>query len=265
MSNLIFVEGISGVGKSTISNVLCERLRSFGYSAYCILEGDSDSPLDLFYVSYLTGGEYRELLRSYPAWSDELQKKSLVEPDYALVRYQDTKRKYYSPELYGYLKEHELCYNTENPVPLSKFSEVFVNLWRLFAEKDIIKQDNLIFDGSLLHHQVNDLIRNYNATEDQIAAYLSVLIRTIESLNPMVFYLSTQDVCSQLTKARQSRGQTPPAYEQIVFWQKRKQMDLSLLERLPVKSRIIDISDGNWDSALENIFSSITTSDDSPL
>ena len=95
MSNLIFIKGISGVGKSSISAMLCERLRSFGYSANCFLEGDSESPLDLFYVSYLTGDEYRELLRSYPAWVDELQKKSIVEPDHAIVRYQDTKRKYY--------------------------------------------------------------------------------------------------------------------------------------------------------------------------
>lgn len=265
MGSIIFIEGISGVGKSTISTALCDSLNSLGFSASCYLEGDQNSPLDLFYISYLAKDAYKELLRSYPAWADELQKKSRVEPNYALVRYQDTKREYFSSELFGYLKGHEFCYNTKKLLPLSTYSEVFIDRWRRFAEDKRTNQATLVFDGSFLHHQVNDLIRNYDASEDQIAAHLNALLRTIESQNPVVFYLSTQDVGRRLTKARQSRGQTPPTYEQIVFWQKRKQLDLSVLERLPVKSRIIDISDDSWDSALKNIVLNIVSPEGSPL
>lgn len=264
MSNLIFIEGISGVGKSTISTVLCEKLHSSGYSATCFLEGDSNSPLDLFYVSYLTRDEYGEILRSYPSLADELRKGSIVEPDYALVRYQDAERKHFSSELYRYLKSHEFCYNTENPVPMSQYGEVFINLWRRFAENKTTNQGYYIFDGSLLHHQINDLLRNYDATENQIASHLCMLTQTIAFLNPVVFYLSTQDVGSRLAKARQSRGQTPPTYEQIEFWKKCKRMDLSMLERLPIESHIIDISDDSWDFALENIILSVSNSDGSP-
>jgi len=253
MSNLIFIEGISGVGKSTISAALCERLRKLGGSVNYYPEGDPDHPLDLFYVSYLTLDEYRELLHSYPGWGNELQKNSLVEPDYVLVRYQDTKRTYYSPELFKYLKEYEFCYNPKSTLPLSKYSMVFINLWRRFAENKKTSRNLFIFDGSLLMHQINDLTRNYDATTDQITAYLNLLLETIEHLNPVVFYLSLQDIRGRLTKARQSREQTPPTDEQILFWQKRKKIDLSVLERLPVKSHILDISDDNWDFALDNI------------
>jgi hypothetical protein len=264
MSNLIFLEGISGVGKSSVSAALCDRLRRFGYSADCFLEGDSKSPLDLFNVSFLTGDEYRNLLRSYPAWADEIQKNSIIEPDYALVRYRDTTRKYYSQVLYEYLKEHEFCYNAENPVPLTRFSEVFIKMWGRFAENVIMTQGYLIFDGSLLHHQINDLIRNYNASATQIEAHICALIRTIDVLNPVIFYLISQDVSTRLTQARESRGQTPPTSEQIAFWEKRQQMDLWVLERIPVKSHRIDISDGSWDAALDIIVLSITNTGKMP-
>lgn len=56
-----------------------------------------------------------------------------------------------------------------------------------------------------------------------------------------------------------------PTYEQIAFGEKRKQMDLLVLERLSVKSHLIDISDNRWDVALENIVLNITNSDNSPL
>ena len=261
MSTPVFIEGISGVGKSTLSSMLCDKLHHLGHPSNCFLEGDTNSPLDLFYVSYLTVEEYASLLHSYPTQADELQKNSLVEPDYILVRYQDTNRRYYSSELYEYLRAHELCYKAENPLPLSKYGEVFLNLWARFARRTATTQSILIFDGSLLHHQINDLMRNYAASEKQIKAYLSMLIQTIEPLHPMVFYLFTQDVGTQFAKARQSRGQMPPTCEQVAFWEKRMRMDLSVLNGLAVQTHRIDISDGSWNSALERIVSSITNMD----
>lgn len=47
MSRIIFIEGVSGVGETTMAQHLCDKLRRLGYSASCYPEGDPYSPLDL--------------------------------------------------------------------------------------------------------------------------------------------------------------------------------------------------------------------------
>ena len=110
-----------------------------------------------------------------------------------------------------------------------------------------------------MHHQINDLIRNYNASDDDIINHLTALLGTVQSLNPIVFYLSSQKVGERLAKANESRGKTAPTKDNIEFWEKRKDIDLRVLSKLPVVSHIFDISHEDWDSALEKILSQVIT------
>ena len=166
----------------------------------------------------------------------------------------------YSSELHDELHNREFCYNSTNIAPLSKFTEVFSNLWQRFAESDEVKCDYTIFDASLVSHMTSDMLRNYNASEDEMAKHLEVLLQTVQSLNPIVFYLSSKNVCERLIKARQSRGQTSPTDEHIRFLEKREQIDLPVLARLAVESHIMDITNGNWDSVIDEIVSRVTNS-----
>ena len=258
MSRLIFIEGISGVGKSTLSRALLERLRVLGEDARLFLEGDPDSPLDLFHAAYLTRNRYEELLRTHPALADMLRKKSVIEADYALVRYQSAGKEPNFPEkMHRYLKAHEFCFHPEYPLPLQEYGKVFRNLWNRFAESEEKAGNLQIFDGSLFHHQINDLLRNYHASREQIATHVGALARAVLRFNPMVFYLSTRDVGKQLTKACQDRGQAPPTDEQITFWKRRKATDTTVLKGLPVESHVMDFTNWGWDIALERIVSRV--------
>ncbi|WP_312103774.1 hypothetical protein [Lachnoclostridium sp.] len=259
MKNIIFIEGVSGVGKSTTVQKLSERLRSLGYSTICHVEGDSDSPLDLCWVAYLDKSEYENLLVSYPMFSDVLSKNIIYKDEYILLRYQIERTPLYSQELHEKLQKLEFCYNpVNNVVPLSRFTEVFVNLWKQFTKSDAIKCDYAIFDASLVAHMTNDLIRNYNASKVELVNHLEKLLQTIHSLNPIIFYLSSEDVRERLIKARRSRGQTYPDDERIKFWEKRKQMDLAVIPDLFVKSQMIDIINDDWDSVVSEIVSQLT-------
>jgi len=48
MNNIVFIEGVSGVGKTTTTMLLHDKLRDMGYNVVCYLEGDRDNPLDPF-------------------------------------------------------------------------------------------------------------------------------------------------------------------------------------------------------------------------
>ncbi|ABX42438.1 P-loop NTPase family protein [Lachnoclostridium phytofermentans] len=258
MKNIIFIEGVSGVGKSTTVHKLSDKLRSLGYSVKSHVEGDPTSPLDLCWAAYFTIPEYENLLIVYPTFAEELSKNIIYRDDYILLRYQVECTPLYSSELHAKLHKHEFCYNPVNTVPLSKFTEVFTNLWKEFAYNGVSENDYVIFDASLVGHITNDLIRNYNASEAELVEHIETLLHIIRSMNPIIFYLSSDNVCERLIKARDSRKQTPPDNGRIEFWEKRKQIDLSVLSQLSVQSQIIDITNEDWDSAISYIASQVT-------
>lgn len=258
MKNLIFIEGVSGVGKSTTAAKLCGALHDRGYTASCHLEGDPDNPLELCWFAYLTKPEFEWLKEAYPAFVVRMVKNSIADDDYTLVQYRTKITRYYSPEIYEYLKEREVCYKPSVPVPFTKFTEVFQNRWRRFCENDFTKRDYTIFDGALLHHQINDLIRNYAASDDEITEHLTVLFQTIVPLNPIIIYLSAENVGDCLIKANKSRGQAIATDKQIKFWENRKRIDLAVIEKLAIESHIIDISKGNWETAIDAILAVAT-------
>ena len=61
MARLIFLEGISGVGKSTMARSLCDDLQSKGLSAKAYVEFDYTNPIDFYCVAYYTSEEYEML------------------------------------------------------------------------------------------------------------------------------------------------------------------------------------------------------------
>lgn len=67
MTELVFMEGVSGVGKSTITRALAEQFRSHGYAVREYLEFDSANPIDFYCTACLSVEEYDRLCKAYPA------------------------------------------------------------------------------------------------------------------------------------------------------------------------------------------------------
>jgi len=258
MKNIIFIEGVSGVGKSTTVNKLGEELRQLGFSVDCFVEGDPHSPLDICWAAYLTIPEYEKILNDYPQFAESLLENIIYRDDYILLRYQVERTPLYSPELHSELHKREFCYNPTNTAPISKFTEVFTKLWERFAQNANAKNDYAIFDASLVGHMTNDLIRCYNATESELVEHMEMLLKIIRHMNPIIFYLSSDNVTERLIEARHSRGQPPPDDGRIEFWNKRKAMDLSVLPKLSIKYEVLNITNDRWDSAISYIVSQIT-------
>ena len=258
MKNIIFIEGVSGVGKSTTVKLLSDNLRNNGYSTKYHLEGDPDSPLDLCWAAYMTIPDYEELALKYPCFADNFAENIIYKSDYILLRYQVQRDNLYPKEIRDELHKHEFCYNSTNKVPLSKFTEVFTDLWKRYEPEC----DYEIFDASLVSHMTNDIMRNYNASDDELISHLQTLINLIKRFNPVIFYLSSDNVRERLINARISRGQTPLDEDRINFWEKRKEKDLAILPNLSIESRIIDISNDSWERGISRIKRFLLTDSD---
>ena len=161
MKKLIFVEGLSGVGKSTTAVKLCEELNSRSYSAVCHLEGDVNNPVDLFSCAFLTKAEFAQLLRDFQNDVDALIRSSIHENDYVLVRYCDRNTAFFSPPLWDALKLHEGFYKPTNPISLECYTQVFADCWRRFLRQNKSDEDYAIFDGKALY--INQPIKRANA------------------------------------------------------------------------------------------------------
>ena len=115
LSKLIFIEGVSGVGKTTTTTLLSDKLQSMGYKVKNHLEGAKNNSLDPF------GGAYP------PAMS------------------------------------------------ITTFCETYLQRWQNFMESKY-ENDFMVVDGTLLHHQINDLIREYGASDEVIIVLLCRLM-----------------------------------------------------------------------------------------
>ena len=119
-------------------------------------------------------------------------------------------------------------------------------------ENDVYWQTGFVLDGTLFHHQINDMLRGYNASNEVITAHLNNLLKIIKPMKPVVFYLNTQNVRQRLKLARESRGQPVAEEEKILFWENRKRIDLHVIDRVEADSHIFDVDKG-WDKTLESM------------
>ena len=57
MTELIFLEGVSGIGKSTMARMLADELTAAGCRVRAYLEFDFTNPIDFYCTAYLTADE----------------------------------------------------------------------------------------------------------------------------------------------------------------------------------------------------------------
>ena len=252
MKKLVFVEGVSGVGKSTIAVKLRDALNSLGFSAVCHLEGRVDNPVDFFNCAYLTKIEFSQLLHDYPSDTYALINNSVQETKYVLVSYGDSNTTFFTSPLLDVLITHEGFYKPLKPIAIEQYTEVFTDCWRRLLCQDQGNIDLMIFDGSFLFHRVNDLIQNYNATDEMIAAHLVALLSAMSPYNPLLLYLTSKDVGERLIQAWKSRGQATATEARIVFEVERKKRQMQVLQLLPIQAHIFDIS-GGWEKAIDEM------------
>ncbi|MDR0930108.1 MAG: hypothetical protein LBM74_10430 [Oscillospiraceae bacterium] len=254
MPNIIFIEGVSGAGKSTAAKDLAQKLCAMGLRACCFLEGAANNPIDFCFTAYLSCGAYDALMRQYEASADAIKAHTVMAGDVRLVRYCDEHKAPLFPEpLLGELQAHEFCWNPTEWIPFTEYRRVMETVWRAFAQQADALPDYIIFDGALLYHPINDMLHNYNAPLEAMVAHINKLLGEIRALRPMIFYLNPASIRDSLRHARKTRGDRPVTEAEISRWEDLNHMYQTVMTTLSTPSYVVHIPLGGWETAFQTM------------
>ncbi len=257
MSQILFIEGVSGVGKSTMVKSLSERLTAGGDSVRAYVEFDYTNPIDFYCTAYVPHDTYEALCADYPLEAPALHDHAIPTTPAVLVRYFNEDTPLFSAPLLAELRKMELCYHPTRPVSLDEYTAVYRDVWERFAAKIDPAVDHYLFDGSLLHHPINDMMRNYHVSPEQALSHVQTLLSALKTTPQQVVYLYSDDLAAQLRRAHTDRNQPPPDEEYVAFWNERYEKDRYVLENALPEARIYNISENRWDVVMDDILSQL--------
>lgn len=258
MTKLIFMEGVSGVGKTTMTRMLEKELQDAGYTVRIYAEFDFTNPIDFYCTAYLTHAETDALRRKYPAETETIRRYTIPAGEAVLVRYFDEDTPLFPEDLLEELRGYEFCWHPKRLVPLSAYTAAYRAVWQNFAAGLDGTYDYILFDGSLLHHPINDMMRNYRCTPEEALAHVKVLMDALGTVERQIFYLEPADIGVQLARAHRDRGQAEPDAEQIAFWEERGTKDHFVLENLGEAYTMYNVTEEGWDTVRGKILRTLT-------
>lgn len=253
LTKLIFIEGVSGVGKSTMVQTLQKELTDLGYKVKSYLEGDYTNPIDFYHTAYFTAHEYEKLGYKYSYNREIINMNTIKVDDIRLIRYAKGKEFIFEEPLLSTLIENEFCYHPKRIIAMDNFISVYEKIWNNYQKSLNGEFDFIVFDGSLLHHPLNDIINNYHITGEQAVPFITALLNAIGLTEKYIFYLKTDNISIQLQIAYKERNRLKPTCKQIEFWERRFKDDMVVLNSINENFQILNISNNCWDKAKKEI------------
>lgn len=169
----IFVEGIQGMGKSTLINGISKLLPKL----HVCREGDY-SPVDLAWCAWMSEVDYKAILLKYPEVESEILKNTMKEQEYYIVTYTKIKT-----EVLGFYKDLE-CYEIYNGrKSLSELKEIIFNWFRNFTET------GYLFECAFFQNIVEDMILFHVLSDEEIIEFYRELFLLLDRKNFLLLYL----------------------------------------------------------------------------
>lgn len=189
----IFIEGIQGMGKSTLLQALIEKT-----SGYQVCHEGDYSPIELAWCTWMTENEYQAVWNRYPTLHKEIQDNTTKEGTHYIVSY--TKILTDIPNFHKDLEQFEI-YNGRKP--LSEFEQIILSRYQKFCET------GYIFECSFLQNIVECLILFYQLSDDEIIAFYQKLYGLMPKEHFLLLYLYSDNLeeSTQIIRKERSDGQ----------------------------------------------------------
>lgn len=186
----IFVEGLQGMGKSTLVQRLSEKYT--GHHVY--REGDY-CPVELAWCSYLTKEQYKHILDKFSEMKEEIEKWTVIEEDKFIVMY--TRIITDIPGFHKYMEQYEI-YNGRRT--LGELENIVLKRYQKLG-----KTAAGIFECALFQNIIEDLMLFHKRTDEQVSQFYYKLKDAMKTEDFIIFYLYDEDVDKNLSQIIRER------------------------------------------------------------
>ncbi len=185
----VFIEGIQGVGKSTLVNSIFNAIPGF----HVCREGDY-SPVDLAWCTWMSKEEYETVLKCYKPIRDEIIKNTVQEKEQFIVSY--TKIITDIPNFHKKLEKYEV-YNGRKE--FRDFKELVFSRYRNFSGT------GYLFECSFFQNIIEDLILFHLLSDDEIVGFYRELYSNINKEEFLLLYLYTDELEENIKAIKKER------------------------------------------------------------
>ncbi|MGN6332321.1 MAG: hypothetical protein ACTHOD_11820 [Motilibacteraceae bacterium] len=256
MAGLVLVEGLPGTGKSTTLGLLGQRAAAAGVPVRCFEEGRPDHPVDFEQVALLSADA---LLQLSQTGADSAVARAVERYEgYALLR--DRERADWPEDLRAALARHDAYDGAQIGPDLHR--RALLDSWRRFGAAAAREPWTYVVECVLLQNPVTALLGRFDLPEDVVEQHVHQRADAVADLDPLLVYLDAGDPEAVLAAAAAER---PAAWLDFViryhteqgyglarglhgfdglveFMRVRRQLELALLESLPVRTCVVDVA-----------------------
>ncbi|WP_171016807.1 hypothetical protein [Pseudalkalibacillus caeni] len=273
-SKVIIVEGIPGSGKTTTAKHIEKILKEKDIPVKLFLEGSLDQPADYEYTGCLNEEQFEELVGKHPEDRELIARFTVKKGDNFFISYM---------KLYDENKEKQsliddiAAYDVYE-LPLEKHLPVALEKWKEFSEKAANEEAVYIFECCFIQNPLTVMLGKHGAPSGQIRKHVLEIAETIKGLNPIVIYLHQDNIRETIERVIPERPEawyngiiqyfTEQGYGKaqglegfdgfVKVLEKRRELELELIEELPFQSLVIDNSDRDWEKIYREIDEMIT-------
>lgn len=185
----IFIEGLQGMGKSTLVSALAEKLPQL----HAYREGDY-SPVDLAWCAWMTPAEYEAMLARFDDFREEIAPNTVCEGAYRIVPY--TKIRTNDRSIYKAFEDFEI-YNGRKT--LSELKAI------IFTRYGNYRATGGLFECAFFQNIIEDLILYHQLSDDDIVAFYRDLWAVLDKENFLLLYLHGDQIEENINIIRKER------------------------------------------------------------
>lgn len=185
----VFIEGIQGMGKTTMVNRLSAAVPEFRVCR----EGDY-SPVDLAWCTWMTEEEYEAALKRYDTIREEIVKNTVSERGYFVISY--TRIITDIPNFHKELEKYEV-YNGRKT--LRELKELVFMRYRDFSGT------GYLFECSFFQNIMEDLLLYHMLEDDEIVDFYRELYETVNKEQFLLLYLYSDKLEEAIEAVKKER------------------------------------------------------------
>ena len=186
----VFIEGIQGMGKSTLVN----RIYQEKPELHVCREGDY-SPIDLAWCTWMTKEEYEAVLDKYAEIRSEIEKYTVQEHGHFVIAY--TKIITDIPNFHKDLESYEI-YNGRKH--FAEWKEI------IFTRFENFREAGYLFECAFFQNIMEDLILFHECSDEQIMDFYHELFALLDKENFKLLYLYSENIEEILQVVKKERS-----------------------------------------------------------